>query len=207
MAWQASRRKVTWGRDAEFAANSRDTGRRLPRHLAAPVRASARNSLPELKPGFFLLFDAERLAKSQPCASVGEPHPEFNTAVNVSTGPFTRQQSPRVPNAGAGPPAPLVPPGFGPPGWWNSDFERIVVVACPVEPIMRRVFSSRDAECRNVSCLRSSRRLPSSERLSHSVAVVAHPYFIRSPSGTLPGADRNTACCSWMMFQAAGPIC
>ena len=176
-------------------------------HLTAPVRASARTSIPELKPGFILLFDAGRLARRQPSANVGEPHPDFNSAVNVTPGPDTRQQSPRVPNAGTETAAPHAPPCLRSQGRWNPDIERMFVVACPLEPFVRRVFSSREDACQNMSRLRSSRRLPSSERLSHSVAIVANTPFIRSPSGMMPWAGSNLACCAGMTFRSEEPIC
>lgn len=127
--------------------------------------------------------------------------------MNVTTGPDTRQQSPRVPNAGTEAPAPQAPPGRRPQGRWNPDIEGIVVVACPEKPVMRCVFSGRDDACQNMSRLCSSRRLPSSELLSHSVAIVARAPFIRSPSGMMPWADHNLACCAGMTFRSEGPIC
>lgn len=71
---------------------------------------------------------------------------------------------------------------------------------------MRRFFSNRDDVCQNMSRLRSSRRLPSSECLSRSVAIVAHTPFIQSPSGMMPWADPNLACCAGMTFRSEGPI-
>ncbi len=177
------------------------------RHLTAPVRASARKSIPELKSGFFLPFDAGRLAGIQPCASVSEPLPDINSAVNVATGPDTRQQTQRVANAETEAPGHRRPCGLRSQGRRNPDIERIVDVACPVEPFVRRVFSNRDNACQNMSRIRSSRRLPRSERLSHSVAIVAHTPFIRSPSGMMPWAGSNLACCAGMTFRSEGPIC
>ena len=50
--------------------------------------------------GSFLLFDAGRLAAGQPGASVSEPSPDFNNAVNATTDPFSlrvfRTQEPRA---------------------------------------------------------------------------------------------------------------
>lgn len=50
--------------------------------------------------------------QSQPCGSVSEPLPNFNSAVNVTTGPDSRQQSLRVPNAGTEAPAPHAYPAM-----------------------------------------------------------------------------------------------
>ena len=40
----------------------------------------------------------------------------------------------------------------------------------------------------------------------HSVAIVAHPPFIRSPYGLKPFANPNPACCAGATFRVAGPF-